>query len=86
MKRDSLARASCYVEPQLYYGVLVITHEAANEEDIDTYLQEHFYPCRPLMCFGRSANMDPLCPPKEALWWRWKDSAVILVMPRALMF
>ena len=88
MKRVSFARASCDVEPQLHEEALVVTHEGANEEDIDTYLQEHFYPRRPLVCygtstsihagrwcvFGRSANVDPPCPPKEVLRWWWKDA------------
>ena len=58
---------------QLTLSVLILTHEGANEEDCDTYLQEYVYPCRPLVVYSRSAKKEPQCHIKEALWYCWKE-------------
>ena len=54
--------------------VLVLTHELSDARswDLGKY-QEHFYPVRPQLLYGRSATLQPTCNVKQAVWYGWRD-------------
>jgi hypothetical protein len=52
---------------------LVITHEASKIENESDHLAKVWKGVPLHYIMGRSAQMEPRCPTREALWWTWKD-------------
>ena len=53
--------------------VLVMTHEKANEAQMDSYFANKFHPARPVYVLGRSYKAEPKCKPQETLFDNWMD-------------
>lgn len=53
---------------------LVITHERSAARNISRHIGDCFCPYPVHYIMGRSAVMEPTCPPEDALWHTWKDS------------
>ena len=69
-------RVGAFARVRSFLEALVITHELSPPEVFDTYLYDKCAPLRPILCYGRSAKMDPPCPPHLAVWHWWQDSAL----------
>ena len=61
--------------------VLVLTHEQASREEWLPYAAHALAPCRPMVCFGRSAALDLPVAAKEAVRDFWEDCRAKLVIP-----
>lgn len=55
------------------HKALVLSHEGAPDDTIDTYLASMLFPMRPVVCWGRSASAEPRCEPCDAIWYWFKD-------------
>ena len=53
--------------------VIVMSHELAHDQEMDSYFAEKFYPARPLFVLGRSYRADRQCKPEETLYNNWMD-------------
>jgi hypothetical protein len=53
---------------------LVITHERTAVRNFSRHISDCFCPYPVHYVMGRSAVMEPVCPPEHALWHTWKDS------------
>ena len=55
------------------HKALVLSHEKAEDDTIDSYLASMLFPMRPVVCWGRSATAEPRCDPCDAIWYWFKD-------------
>ena len=69
-------RFGVFVCVRSFLEALIITHERSPPEVFDTYLHDKCAPLRPILCYGRSAKLDPPCKPHLAVWHWWQDSAL----------
>ena len=53
--------------------VIVMSHELANDQEMDSYFAEKFYPAKPIFVLGRSYKADPECKPDQTLYNNWMD-------------
>ena len=55
--------------------VLILTHEMATLDTAGSLdkLVEAFWPCQPLMMYGRSAILGTPIKKEEAVWYGWRD-------------
>lgn len=56
--------------------VLVLKHEASQEEELLPYLASTLFPTPIVQLEGRSARKGPACPLHEAVYWGWVDTVV----------
>jgi len=57
----------------------VLTHESAPVDEQMPYFGQRLAPLRPVWCYGRSAKLQPSCPPKTAIY-HWFQEMCQLVM------
>ncbi len=56
---------------------LVISHEGAKVEDLDTYLADKLAPLQPIILWGRTASAMPAVPKEQAVYYWWKARSSI---------
>ena len=52
---------------------LVLSHEKATEEEMVPYLLEVLRPLKPVVIYGRTADLPPKIVKKEAVYYGWRD-------------
>ena len=53
---------------------MLLSHPAAQPEELEPYLATKLLPLEPVVLFGRSAKLDPPCHPQECVYYAWRDS------------
>ena len=52
----------------------MLTHELSDAASWDLgKMQQHFWPVKPVLLFGRPAKLPPHCPVEHAVWYGWRD-------------
>ena len=55
--------------------VLVLSHEGASRQEMQPYLSQKLWPCRPLILYGKAAAREPPCHKQECVYYAWRDRA-----------